>query len=63
VLSSEDGEHCFAVDELRIEKRIVTGRETRFDITPDRAGTFRFYCCLESGKQAEHEQGELVVSE
>ncbi len=63
VLSSTDGEHCFAVDALRVEKRIRPGRSTAFDLTPDRAGRFPFYCCLESGKAAEVERGELIVTE
>lgn len=63
VLSSADGEHCFAVDELRIEKRIVPGRETRFDLTPERAGSFVFHCCLESGEAAAAERGQLTVAE
>jgi len=63
VLTSGDGEHCFAVDALRIEKRIQPGRATSFDFTPDRTGTFPFYCCLETGPAAEKERGEIVVSE
>ena len=63
VLSSADGEHCFAVDELRIEKRIVAGRETHFDLTPERAGVFAFHCCLETGEAARGERGQLTVSE
>jgi heme/copper-type cytochrome/quinol oxidase subunit 2 len=63
VLSSADREHCFAVDALRIEKRILPGRPTSFDFTPDRAGRFPFYCCLESGAQAEVERGVLVITE
>jgi heme/copper-type cytochrome/quinol oxidase subunit 2 len=63
VLTSADGEHCFAVDELRVEKRIRPDRETTFDLTPDRAGRFPFYCCLESGRAAEVERGELVVTD
>jgi heme/copper-type cytochrome/quinol oxidase subunit 2 len=63
VLSSQDGEHCFAIDGLRIEKRVTSGRPTRLELTPERAGTFVFYCCLEAGKQAERERGELVVAE
>jgi len=63
VLTSRDGEHCFAIDALRVEKRVVPGRPTTFELTPERAGTFPFYCCLESGPQAERERGELVVSE
>lgn len=63
VLSSADGEHCFAIDALRIEKRVRSGQPTRLDITPDRPGTFAFYCCLETGAQADKERGELVVTE
>ena len=62
-LTSGDGEHCFAIDALRIEKRVVAGRPTRLELTPERTGSFPFYCCLESGKQADQERGELVVTE
>jgi heme/copper-type cytochrome/quinol oxidase subunit 2 len=61
VLTSVDREHCFAIDALRVEKRIVPGRPTRFDLTPDRAGAFPFYCCLESGEAAEVERGQIEV--
>jgi len=63
VLSSADAEHCFAIDALRIEKRIVPGRTTTLDIAPDRAGVFPFYCCLESGDAASVERGQLTVTE
>jgi heme/copper-type cytochrome/quinol oxidase subunit 2 len=63
VLTTADGEHCFAIDELRIEKRIVPGRATRFDLVVDRAGTYAFHCCLESGAAAQAEQGQLTVTE
>jgi heme/copper-type cytochrome/quinol oxidase subunit 2 len=63
VLTSADGEHCFAFDALRIEKRVVAGRPTRFDITPERSGVFPFHCCLESGAAAERERGEMTVSD
>ena len=62
-LSSADSEHCFAIDALRIEKRIVPGRTTTFDLAPDRAGVFPFYCCLESGEAAAVERGQLTVTE
>jgi len=63
VLSSADAEHCFAIDALRIEKRIVPGRSTTVDLTPDRAGVFPFYCCLESGEAAAVERGQITVAE
>lgn len=63
LVSSSAGEHCFAVDALRIEKRVTAGKPTRLELTPERAGSFVFYCCLESGAQADRERGELIVSE
>lgn len=62
-LTAADAEHCFAVDALRIEKRIVPGKTTTLDLTPDRVGTFAYYCCLESGAAAEKERGKLIVTE
>jgi heme/copper-type cytochrome/quinol oxidase subunit 2 len=62
-LTSADREHCFAVDALRIEKRIVPGRATVLDLTPDKAGTYAFQCCVEEGAAAEKEHGRLVVVE
>jgi heme/copper-type cytochrome/quinol oxidase subunit 2 len=63
VLTAAEGEHCFAVEALRVEKRVVPGRPTRVEITPGQAGVFPFYCCLESGDAAKVERGELTVTE
>jgi heme/copper-type cytochrome/quinol oxidase subunit 2 len=63
LLKTTDGEHCFAIDALRVEKRILPGRTTVLDLTPAQAGSFPFHCCLESGKAAERETGRLVVTE
>jgi len=63
VLSTSEGEHCFAIEALRVEKRVVPGRPTRLDLTPGQAGVFPFYCCLESGEAARVERGELTVTE
>jgi heme/copper-type cytochrome/quinol oxidase subunit 2 len=60
-LSTADEEHCFAVDSLRVEKRIVPGRATKADVTPDRAGSFPFYCCLEPDNEAL--RGRIEVTE
>jgi heme/copper-type cytochrome/quinol oxidase subunit 2 len=62
-LTSRDTEHCFAVDAFRVEKRIVPGRTITVDVTPDHAGTFPFYCCLEQGAAAETERGRIVITE
>jgi plastocyanin len=61
VLSTADDEHCFAVDALRIEKRIVPGKTTEVDIVVDKAGTLPFYCCLEPDREALH--GRIAVRE
>ncbi len=61
VLKSGDAEHCFAIDALRVEKRVVQGKTTMLDLTPDRAGTFPFYCCLEPDVEAL--RGKVVVAE
>jgi cytochrome c oxidase subunit II len=60
---SADGDHCFALDAWRIEKRVRAGKPTAVDIVPEKAGTFPFYCCLETGAAAEKEHGRLVVAE
>jgi hypothetical protein len=61
VLRTTAGEQCFAVDELRIEKRILPGRDTPVDLTPDQVGSFNFYSCLEPDNAAL--RGRLIVSE
>jgi heme/copper-type cytochrome/quinol oxidase subunit 2 len=60
-ITSADGEHCFALDAFRVEKRVVPGRVTVVDLTPDRAGTFPFYDCLVP--EGETRTGQLVVAE
>jgi len=62
-LTSRDQDHCFALEAFRVEKRIAPGRTTTVDITPDRAGTFPYYCCLETGGAAGKETGKLVVAD
>ena len=62
-ITSKDQEHCFALDAFRVEKRIVPGRTTAVDLTSDKAGTFPYYCCLETGAAAETERGRLIISE
>jgi heme/copper-type cytochrome/quinol oxidase subunit 2 len=63
LITSDDGEHCFAVDALRVEKRVTKGRTTTVELTPERAGSYVYYCCLETGAQAARERGELVVTD
>lgn len=62
-IKTADGEHCFAVDDLRVEKRVLPGRTTTLELTPDKAGSFPFYCCLETGAAADKQRGRLIVTE
>jgi heme/copper-type cytochrome/quinol oxidase subunit 2 len=61
VLTTADEEHCFAVDALRIEKRIVPGKATEVDLSVEKAGSLPFYCCLEPSREVLH--GRIVVTE
>lgn len=63
VVRAEAGEHCFALDALRIEKRLAPGRPVTIEVTPEEAGAFPFHCCTETGAAAERERGRLVVAE
>ena len=58
-LKTDDEERCFAIDELRIEKRIVPGKTTSLEFTPDKAGNFPFYDCLDPDGR----KGRLAVTE
>jgi cytochrome c oxidase subunit II len=60
-LKTSDEEHCFAIDALRLEKRIQPGRVTAFELTPDKAGDYPIYCCLEPDNDAM--RGRLIVAE
>ena len=60
-VTTADEEHCFALDEFRIEKRVVPGKSVLIELTPDRAGSFRFHCCLEDPRTGP--RGQLVVAE
>ena len=60
---SSGGEHCFAIDALRVEKRVRPDRPAIVELTLTEAGRFPFYCCVETGRAAEVERGELVVEQ
>jgi heme/copper-type cytochrome/quinol oxidase subunit 2 len=60
-VTTADEEHCFAVDEFRIEKRVLPGKTTTIELTPERAGRFEIYCCLEPADTTP--RGQLIVIE
>jgi heme/copper-type cytochrome/quinol oxidase subunit 2 len=60
-VTTGDDEHCFALDAFRIEKRVRPSRPVLVELTPDRAGTFEMYCCLEPRDEAP--RGRLIVGD
>ena len=45
-----------------LSARTTTGQAV-FNVTPDKAGSFPFYCCLETGAAADKQRGRLIVTE
>ena len=60
VVTSREGDHCFAIPSLDVEKRVRAGRPLEVDVTFDRAGEFPFLCCVEGSGTAE--VGVIVVA-
>lgn len=60
-LRGEDQAHGFALDEYRISKRVLPGKEAEFEFRADRPGTFTFYCGLTSDPNCRAMRGTLVV--
>jgi cytochrome c oxidase subunit 2 len=62
-LTSEDVIMGFKSPDLGAVAEIVPGRVTRVRITPDKAGTFTFYCNVFCGDGHEDMDGTFVVEE
>lgn len=60
VVTASEGDHCFAIPSLDVEKRVRAGRPLEVDVTFDRAGEFPFLCCVEGSGTAE--VGAIVVA-
>lgn len=60
VVTSRDGDHCFAVPSLDVEKRVRSSKPLEVDITFDRVGEYPFLCCVEPSGTAE--TGAIVVA-
>lgn len=61
VLTSEDRIHGFKMPELGIRTDIVPGQETRVALTPQKAGSFTFFCDVFCGDGHEDMDGTLIV--
>lgn len=53
VVTAREGDHCFAIPSLDVEKRVRSGRPLEVDVTFDQAGELPFLCCVEGSGTAE----------
>ena len=63
VLTSIDRIHGFKMPDFGIRTDIVPDQETRVTITPEKAGTFAFFCDIFCGDGHEDMAGTLVVED
>ena len=61
-LRTEDIAHSLTIDDYRIAKRVGPGRPVTFEFRADKAGTFPFYCNLQTEDGCRQMRGEMVVS-
>ncbi len=61
-LRTADIAHSWTVDEYRIAKRVGPGAPVTFEFRADKAGTFPFYCNLQTEDGCRQMRGELVVT-
>jgi cytochrome c oxidase subunit II len=61
ILTSQDVTHGFAIDAFKINVTVEKGKETVVDFTPDRAGTFEYYCSVFCGYGHMGMRGTLTV--
>ena len=61
VLTSEDRIHGFKMPDFGLSADIVPGQETRVALTPDKVGSFTFFCDVFCGDGHEDMEGTLVV--
>jgi plastocyanin len=60
VVTAREGDHCFAIPSLDVEKRVRASRPLEVDVTFERVGEFPFLCCVEGSGTAE--VGSIVVA-
>ena len=59
-VTSREGDHCFAVPSLDIEKRVRASRPLELDLTFEKPGEYPFRCCAEGPDTSE--TGTIVVT-
>ena len=61
VVKSADVTHGFAIDEFKIAKEVSPGNPATIQFTPDKTGTFYYYCVVRCGKKHLQMRGTLIV--
>lgn len=60
VVTAREGDHCFAIPSLDVEKRVRPSHPLEVDVSFDRAVEFPFLCCVHAAEPAE--AGVIVVA-
>ncbi len=60
-LHTDDIAHSLVIDDYRLSKRVSPGVPITFEFRADRAGTFPFYCNLQTEDGCRRMHGELIV--
>jgi len=61
ILTSQDVTHGFAIDQFKVNVKVEKGNDTIVDFTPDKAGTFDFYCSIFCGIGHGGMRGQMIV--
>ena len=62
-LTTDDVAHGFALPDFNANVRIEPGQEATVEFTPDKAGTFTFFCNVPCGPGHRQMRGTLTVTE
>ena len=62
IVTSQDVDHGFAIDALKIEKKISAHSHETIEFTPTKEGKFQFYCSDFCGDGHDKMKGELIVT-
>ncbi len=57
---TSEGQHTFTIDELGVDVATPNGQTTRVEFTPEKAGTYEFYCAV-PGHRGAGQVGTLIV--
>jgi cytochrome c oxidase subunit 2 len=60
-LTSADVHHGFNLPDFGVRADVIPGQKARVKVTPDKSGTFAFFCDYFCGTGHEGMQGQVVV--